>query len=390
VYFKSQHIPNIPAMANLDVDMNLTLRSTIKSAAKFAPESSPDSNNSNSSPSSSTMQMQIDGPDVEDPIGPPPSRPSLLSLPVKKGKESVQPLRQEYSGAYAHIWTTVCPNSYLRVESGTPTDIPMWNHVFRITKRMSDLKVTVPLYDAWIEYDEDDKKHEKPLFFMLIGKGTPLAQTDTPLPPHLVERLCSLVDLMHEHGVFHNDIKIENVVLYEGDVRLIDFGMSVDFWAMNHYVPKVFRVCDLFQLLIGQTVLLPETVAHGENRVQLGRGVCGPRPQPIGIRDFPRAVRKLFRDTYTSFKSIGLSLNGILMGDNAYLTRFVSLQSSDDEGMIHVPRDVSVLLSVLQHIDPANTYPEFREQVEAWDIFRRQHDTDYIPPTPTCVKEFLF
>lgn len=50
----------------------------------------------------------------------------------------------------------------------------------------------------------------------------------------LIRRLFEVVDFLHQHDVYHGDLRIANVILQNGFPILIDFGLAENFCAGNH------------------------------------------------------------------------------------------------------------------------------------------------------------
>jgi hypothetical protein len=68
-------------------------------------------------------------------------------------------------------------------------------------------------------------------------------------PMDVLQRVADVVLLMHDNGVFHQDLHVGNIMINrKGDVRVIDYGLSI---PMLRPVPVYHRACDMAILHYG-------------------------------------------------------------------------------------------------------------------------------------------
>jgi serine/threonine protein kinase len=90
-------------------------------------------------------------------------------------------------------------------------------------------KITVPVITSWIcEYDHINRfteVEERVKYGVIIMPlGQPLSKND------IIENVSDIKDIlsyMKRYGLMHRDLKVENLLMYEGHIKVIDFGLSL-------------------------------------------------------------------------------------------------------------------------------------------------------------------
>lgn len=94
---------------------------------------------------------------------------------------------------------------------------------------------------------------------ILMEKGTPLTANQKTLGAYIdiLEEICLGVDSLHENDIVHLDIKPGNILVNDGHIRLIDFGISRFISRgsiINSFAPngtKYFISPELFRGIVG-------------------------------------------------------------------------------------------------------------------------------------------
>lgn len=107
-------------------------------------------------------------------------------------------------------------------EDATEEDTRLFRREIRILKSLKHPNIMEIVADT---YDSDRPYYVMPncgksFVELACGQATEIELLDCAIP------FCEAIQYAHEKGVFHRDIKPQNVLLYKGVVKVSDFGLS--------------------------------------------------------------------------------------------------------------------------------------------------------------------
>lgn len=139
---------------------------------------------------------------------------------------------------------------------------------------------------------------ERPyLVLELLERAEPLGATADPLP--LVRQIAEALDFAHDAGVFHRDLKPQNILVKDGRATLIDWGLAIA-WDSD----RITRTGEL----LGTLAYLDPRLLLGNDPEPTGRQIdlyafaaiayelfCGRTPYPVGddFEGYVDALRKM-------------------------------------------------------------------------------------------------
>jgi hypothetical protein len=308
------------------------------------------------------------------------------SLPVRRSACPGPRVQIGYGSEADVFQLSHAPKRVVRIQKGTIHDLEAWGRIHQVTKRMSELRITVPMYDAWVRPSSDGEY----IFYMIMAKGTPITD-ETDLPPFAVDSLYELVHRMHDNGIFHNDLGRRNLIQYNNEIRIVDFGLCLDMKSAGMHVPELFRISDYFSLIFGQTIVRPDASSPRKWTFRYEGGiqpVCDMRT--VRAREFPAPIQPAVRRVQTILKKNQLPhLMDIIAADLRYADRLVRLLGeSKPTEYVHVPRNMSLMVTMLDLCSPCQR-AYMTTNLLLWDLYRVENDPSAQPARVVCPDELF-
>jgi len=129
---------------------------------------------------------------------------------------------------------------------------------YKIIKKLSEMNKHIAAALDMKEFN-DEEANETHIEILIEHGGKPLekllAKTSISELMPIIRQTLDAFNCMAENGIFHSDIKPKNIVMKDGIVKIIDFGMSKDLKEQTMLQQNMSRIGS--KILVGIREYLP-------------------------------------------------------------------------------------------------------------------------------------